>query len=131
MVMALWDFVPCGVSSLLIQTWNTMSNSQEQNTLVLSLKTTNQMDDSAIKNISEYDIVMLRTQEELFCALAVKLGLFRCFLSDKSVILRRLSDATEMLQLARNKLEILAITDAQVFTKILYKIDKLFNDWVQ
>ena len=36
-----------------------------------------------------------------------------------------------MLQQTWNKLEILAITDAQVYTKIIYRIDKRFNDWVQ
>ena len=35
-----------------------------------------------------------------------------------------------MLQQTRNKLEILEITDAQVYTKIFYRINKLFNDWV-
>ena len=108
-----------------------MSNPQAQNALVLSLKTTHQMDDSAIKNISESDIFMSRKQEELFCALAFKSVILRCFLLNKSLILRKLSDATEMLQHTRNKLEILAITYAQVYTKILYIIDKQFNDWVQ
>ena len=36
-----------------------------------------------------------------------------------------------MLQWTRNKLEILAIIDAQIYTKILYRFDKRFNDWVQ
>ena len=36
-----------------------------------------------------------------------------------------------MLQRKRDRLEILATTDAQVYTKILYRIDKIFNDWVK
>ena len=36
-----------------------------------------------------------------------------------------------MIQRTRNKLEILSITDAQVYTKILYRIDQRFNDWVE
>ena len=40
-----------------------MNNSQAQNSLVLSLKTNHQMDDSAIKNLSESDIVIPITQE--------------------------------------------------------------------
>ena len=124
-------FVPGGVSSLAIQTWNHMRNSQAQNTLLLSLKTTHQMDDSAIKKISESDIVMPRTEEELFRALEIKSGIFRCFLSYERLVLRKLSDATEMIQRTRNKIEVLAITDTQVYTRILYRIDKQFNDWVQ
>ena len=58
-----YKFVPGGLFSLVIQTYNPMSNSQAQNSLVLSLKTTHQMDDSAIKNLSEYDIVIPKTQE--------------------------------------------------------------------
>ena len=96
------EFVLREVSSILIQTWKPMNNPQAQNSLVLSLKTTHQMDDSAIKKNSESDIVMSITQEEFFRALAV-----RCLLSDESLVLRNLSDATEMLQRTRNKLEIL------------------------
>ena len=40
-------------------------------------------------------------------------------------------DATETLQQTRNKLEIIAIIDDQVYTKIIYRIDKRFNDWVK
>ena len=36
-----------------------------------------------------------------------------------------------MLQRTRNKLETILIIDAQVYTKILYRIDKQFNDWVK
>ena len=36
----------------------------------------------AIKNLSESDIFMPRTQEEFFRAPAVKSGILRCFLSD-------------------------------------------------
>ena len=42
------EFVPGGLSSLLIQTWNPTSNYQAQNALVLPLKIIYQMDDSAI-----------------------------------------------------------------------------------
>ena len=125
------DFVPDGVSSLVIQTWNPMNKFQAQNTLVRSLKRTHQMDDSAIKNLSESDIVMPITQKEFFCALAVKSIIFRCLLSDVSFVLIKLNDATEILQQTSNKLEVLVITDAQVYTKIVYRIDKKFNDWVQ
>ena len=97
-------FVPGGVSSLLIQTWNPMSSSQSQNALVISLKTTHQIDDSTIKKLSELDIAMPRTQEEILCALANKSGILRCFLSDESLVRINLSDATEMLQRTRNKL---------------------------
>ena len=78
-----------------------MSNSQARNALLLSLKTTHQMDDSAIKKLSESDILMPRTQEELFCDLAVKSVILRCFLSYKSLVLRNLSDTTKMLQRTR------------------------------
>ena len=47
-----YEFVPGGVYSIVIQTWNPLSNYPEQNTLVLSLKTTHQMDDSAIRKLS-------------------------------------------------------------------------------
>ena len=77
------------------------------------------MDDSAIKKLSESDIVMPRTQERLFRALAFKSGILGCFLSYESLVLRKLGDAIEMLQRTRNKLEILEITDVQVYTKIL------------
>ena len=46
-------------------------------------------------------------------------------------MLRKLSDATETLKQTRNKLEILAIADAQIYTKMVYRINKCFNDWVQ
>ena len=59
-----------------------MNNSQAQKALVLSLNTTHQMDDSAIKILSKYDITMPRTQEESFRALEFKSGKLRCFLSD-------------------------------------------------
>ena len=108
-----------------------MRKSQEQNALVLSLKKYHQMDDSDIKNMSESDIVMPIKKEELFCALSVKSEILRCFLSDERLIFRKLSDATEILQRTRNKLEILVIKDAQVYTKIIYRIDEQFNDWVQ
>ena len=36
-----------------------------------------------------------------------------------------------MIQRTRNKLEILATIDAQVYTKIIDILDKGFNDWVQ
>ena len=75
-----------------------MNNPQAQNALVLSLKTTHQMDDSAIKKLSESDIVMTITQERLFGPLAFKSGILRCFLSEKRLVLRKMSDATEMLQ---------------------------------
>ena len=55
------------------------------------------MDDSAIKKFSESDIVMPITQEEFFCALAVKSVILRCFLSEESLVLIRLGDATEIL----------------------------------
>ena len=45
------EFVPGGVYSILIQTWNPMRNFQAQNALALSLKTTHQMDDSGIKKV--------------------------------------------------------------------------------
>ena len=125
------EFVPGGVSSLLIQTCNPTNNSQAQNALVISLKTTHQMDDSAIKTFSKSEIVMPITQEELFCAIAVKPGILRCLLSDEILVLRNLSYATETLQRTRNTLEILAVIDTQVYTKILYRIDKRFNDLVQ
>ena len=70
--MRLSELVLGVLSSLLIQTWNSMSNSQAQNALVLSLKTIHQMDYSAIKELSESDIVVPITQEEFFHALAVK-----------------------------------------------------------
>ena len=105
-----------------------MHNSQANNALVLSLKTTHEMDNSAIKKLSESDIVMPRTQEEFFCAIAVKSGILRFFFSYESLVLRKLSDATEMIQRTRNKLEILEIIDAEVYTKILYRINKRFND---
>ena len=88
------EFVPGGLSSLVIHTWKPMSNSQANNSLVLSLKTTHQMDYSAIKKLSESDIVLPRTIEEFLRALAVKSLILRCFLSEKSLILRNLSDAT-------------------------------------
>ena len=62
------------------------------------------MDDSAIKKLSESEIVMPRTQEQLFRALSVKSVILRCFLSDKSFVLRNLSDSTEMIKRTRNKL---------------------------
>ena len=68
-----------------------MSNPQSQNELVLSLKTTHQMDDSAIKNLSESDIVMPRTQEEFFRDLVVKSGILRFFLSD-NILWRNIND---------------------------------------
>ena len=43
------EFVKGRLSITVIHTWNQMNNSQAQNTLLLSLKTTHQMDDSAIK----------------------------------------------------------------------------------
>ena len=95
-----------------------MSNSQAQNTLILSSKTTHQMDDSAIKKLSESDIVMPITQEEFFRSLAIKSGILRCFLSDESLFLRNLSDATAIIQWTRT------IIDTQVYTKIFYRIDK-------
>ena len=45
------EFVPGGVSSLLIQTWNPMNNYQAQNTLVLSLKITHQINNLAIRKL--------------------------------------------------------------------------------
>ena len=81
-----------------------MVNSQAHNALVLSLKTTHQMDNSAVKKLSEYDIVMPRTQKYLFRALAVKSGILRCFLSDESLVLIKMSYETEILQRKRNKL---------------------------
>ena len=96
-----------------------MNNYQAQNALVLSLKKTHQMDDSAIKKLLESDIVMLITQEEFFRALAVKSGKPRWFFSDKSLVLRKLSDAKKFYNRQVINLEILAITDAQVYTKIL------------
>ena len=105
-----------------------MNNSQAQKSLVLSLNTTHQMDISAIKKLSESDIIMPRTQEEFFNAVALKLVILRCFLSGDSLYLRKLSDAIEMLQQTRNKLEILAIIDTQIYTKMFYRIDKQFND---
>ena len=71
-----------------------MSNSQAQNTLVLSLKKTHQMDDSAINFLSESDIVMPRTQEEFFRALAVKSVILRCLLSEEILTLIKLINAT-------------------------------------
>ena len=124
-------FLPVGFSSLIIQTCNPMSNSQAHNALVLLLNTIHQMKNSSIKNLSGYDIVMPITQEEFFCALSVKSVILICFISDDSLVFIKLSDATEILQWARNKLEILAITYAQVYTKILYIIDKRFKYWVQ
>ena len=108
-----------------------MNNSQAHNAFVLSLKTNHQMDDSAIKNLSESYIVMPRIQEELYRDLSVKSGIIGCFLSDKSLVLINMSDATEILQRTRNKLEILEITDSQVYNKILYRINKQFNYWFQ
>ena len=83
------------------------------------------------KKLSEFDIVIPRTQEEFFCALSVKSGILGCFLSYNSLILRNLSDAIEMIQHKMNKLKILATAEAQVYTKILYNIHKQLNDWVQ
>ena len=93
-----YEFVPGGVSSLVIQTRNPTSNYQAQNALVLSLKTTHQMNDSSINFFSESDIVMPITKKEFFCALAVKSIIFRCLLSDVSLVLIKLNDATEILQ---------------------------------
>ena len=61
----LWtsEFLPGGVSSLVIHICNFMRNSQAQNKWVLSLNTTDQMYDPAIKKLSESDIVMPRKQE--------------------------------------------------------------------
>ena len=36
-----------------------------------------------------------------------------------------------MIHCARNKLEILDITDSQIYTKTIYRIENRFNDWVQ
>ena len=44
------ELVPGGVSRIVIHTWNPLSNYQAHNALVLSLKTTHQMDNSAIKS---------------------------------------------------------------------------------
>ena len=76
------------------------------------------MDDSSIK-MSISDIVMPITQEKFFHDLAVKSGILRCFPSEEILFLTNLSDETEIVQLKRNKLEILAITDTQVYTKII------------
>ena len=86
------------------------------------------MNDSAIKKLSESDIVIPRTQEGFFPIISVKPGIIRCFLSDDSLTTKRMREATELLQHTRNKLEILSTTDNQVYTNILYRIDKLFND---
>ena len=125
------EFVTDGVSSILIQNWNPMSNFQAQNALVLSLKTTHQMDDSAIKKLSESDISMPITQEEFFRDLSFRSEILRCFLSGESLLIRNLSDATKMLQRTSNKLKTPAITDAQVYIKTIYRIDKRLNYWVQ
>ena len=62
------------------------------------------MDDLAIKKYSKSDIIMPRTQEALFLALAIKSEILTCFLLDESIIIRKMSDATEFLQQTRNKL---------------------------
>ena len=61
-----------GLSSLKIQTCNSMRNSKVKEVLVLSLKTTHQMDDSAITKLSESNIFIPMTKEEFFHVLAVK-----------------------------------------------------------
>ena len=96
-----------------------MNNSQAHNTLVLSLKIIHQIDDLAIKKLLESVIVMPRTQEESFRDLAVKSGILGCLISDNIIVLIYLSDTIEILQRTRNKLEILSITDAQVYSKII------------
>ena len=87
-------FVAGGVSGIVTQTWKLMGKSRAQNSLVLSLKTTHQMDDSAVKKLSESDIIMSRAQEEFFCGLAVKLVILRCILSGNRITFGKLSDTT-------------------------------------
>ena len=88
------EFVPGGVSSIVIHTWNPMRNSQAQNAFLLSIKTTHEMDDSATNKFSESNILMPRTHEEFFHALAVKSGILGLFLLDESLVLRNMSGTT-------------------------------------
>ena len=130
----LWQWpshlIPGGISCLVTPSWNPDAQSLAHQTLVLSVKTSHQMDASSLKKLTESETVLPRTTKEFFNVLKIKKGLLEMFFPEESLAVREHDAFIDGLQSIQAELEVGLMHDKDYLTRILYISDSRFNKWL-